>query len=153
MNKVLIAVDDSKGSRACIKTFIRLFSGAPAKSVIIVNVEQFGGATMMHDRISDAEMQTLEEEMEKSGAKKEMDRKSNAILKSYKKLLEKAGIKRIKTVIREGHVAEEILKTIKKEKADLIIIGATRTLAQKLIMGDVTGEVAKKANIPVLLVK
>ncbi|MBI5042965.1 MAG: universal stress protein [Nitrospirae bacterium] len=153
MNKVLIAVDSSKGSRACIKTFIRLFSGAPAKTVILANVQQFGGSTMIHDRISDAEMLTLEEELEKSGAKKEMDRKSNAILKSHKKTLERSGIKRIKTVIREGHVAEEILKTIEKEKADLIIIGATRTLAQKLIMGDVTGEVAKKAKIPVMLVR
>lgn len=153
MNKVLIAADDSKGGRACIKTFIKLFSGSRAKSVILVNVEQFGGATMMHDRISDAEMQTLEEELEKTGAKKEMDRKSNAVLKSYKKLLEKAGIKKVKTVIREGHVADEILKTAEEEKANLIIIGATRTLVQKIIMGDVTGDVAKNANIPVLLVK
>ena len=67
-----------------------------------------------------------------------------------KKILETAGIK---TVIRKGHPAEEILATAKEEGVDMIIIGSRGKRTTHLFMGSVSREVANNAEIPVLLVK
>ncbi len=153
MKKVLLAVDDSKGAKVTINTFIRLFSSTPLETAILLNIQQPGGKTLIHDRLSDSEISTLKEELIRSGKQAEMDKKSHEILDSHRKTLEENGITKVKTVIKLGHVADEILKTADEEAVDMIIIGTTRTLTQKLIMGDVTGEVAKHAKIPVLLAR
>ena len=54
MRKILLAVDASKGSDACVKACARIFSAAPPESVILLHVQQLGGGpTLMHDRMSD----------------------------------------------------------------------------------------------------
>lgn len=153
MKKVLLALDDSNGAKVSVNTFIRLFSSTPPETTILLNVQQLGGKTLIHDRLGDSEILTLKEELIKSGKLDEMNKKSKELLESHRKTLEENGVTGIKTIIRLGHVTEEILKTAEEEAVDIIIIGATRTLTQKLIMGDVTGEVANHAKVPVLLVR
>lgn len=153
MKKVLIAVDDSKGAKACVATYIRSFSDQAPDSVILVHVQQFGGKTFMHDRMSDTEISALQEDLAGTETQEALERKSNTILEFHKKSLEERGIHGIKTIIRSGHVAEEIVKAAKEEGVDIIIIGNTRSLIDKLIMGDVTKEVSRKTETPVLLAK
>ncbi len=153
MKKVLLAVDDSNGAKVSVNTFIRLFSSTPIETAILLNIQQPGGKTLIHDRLGDTEISTLKEELIRSGKQAEMDKKSQEILDSHMKTLKENGITNIKTIIKFGHVSDEILKTAEEESADMIIIGATRTLTQKLIMGDVTGDVAHKSKVPVLLAR
>ncbi|MEK6691294.1 MAG: universal stress protein [Nitrospirota bacterium] len=153
MKKVLLAVDDSKGAKVSVNAFVRLFSSTTVETVILLNIQQPGGKTLIHDRLGDSEISTLKEELLRSGKQAEMDKNSKEILDSHRKTLEENGITKVKTVIKLGHVADEILKTAEEEAVDMIIIGATRTLAQKIFMGDVTRDVAHKAKVPVLLAR
>ncbi len=153
MKNILIAVDDSSGAKACIAACIRSFSDQPPKSVVLVHVQQFGGKTFMHDRLSDAEVSDLQEDLVGTETQEALERNSNAILEFHKKSLEESGIHKIKTVIRSGHVAEEIVNAAKEEGVDMIIIGNTRSLIDKLIMGDVTKEVSRMTETPILLAK
>lgn len=154
MRKVLVAVSSSKGSDACVKTCARVFSAAPPKSVILLHVQQLGGGpTVIHERMSDAEIETLKEELERTDGLDKLHAQSRAILTRHRKKLERRGIRAIKTIVKTGHVAQEILDTAKEEKAELIIIGNTRGLLERLMMGDVAKTVAAEAGIPVLLAR
>jgi len=154
MKKILLAVDASKGSSACVETCARLFSPMPPEVVILLHVEQVGGGpTLMHDRISDAEMETLKEELEGTEALETIQETSRTILAAHRKKLKQHGFRAIKTLAKTGHVAEEILKSVREQGAELIIIGNTRSLVAKLMMGDVTKEVANHAEVPVLLAR
>lgn len=153
MNKVLLAVDESKGGNACVSTCLRLFAARPPQEVVLLHVNELGGKSLVHDRISDAELATLHEDLEASGVMKELASKSRVVLEHHRKTLEQGGLTRIKTLIGFGHVADEIVKAAKNEGAELIIIGACRTLMQKLLMGDISKAVANKADVPVLLAK
>jgi nucleotide-binding universal stress UspA family protein len=153
MNKVLLAVDDSRGGNACVSTCLRLFASRPPQMVLLLHVNQLGGRSLVHDRISDAELATLHEDLETSGLLKELADKSRAVLEHHRKVLEQGGLTAVKTLIGFGHVADEIVKTAREEAAEIIIIGACRTLMQKFLMGNISKEVIDKADIPILLAK
>ncbi len=153
MKKILLALDDSRGAKACVKACINLFASVPPEIVILLHVQQFGGPTVIHDRISDSELSTLSEDIQGSEFLKMLARKSNEILLSHRKELESHGITAIKTIIKSGHITEAILNTANEEEADMIIIGNTRNLVDKLMMGDITKGVLKKAQGVVLLAR
>ncbi len=71
----------------------------------------------------------------------------------YQKTQEDKGLTGVKSIIRKGHPAEEILKTAREEKMDMIIVGARGKITTHLFMGSVSREVADNADIPVLIVK
>jgi nucleotide-binding universal stress UspA family protein len=152
--KILIAVDNSKGAKACVDTCLRTFSGSSPQTVTLLHVQQYGGGgTLVHDRISDPELETLKEGLKDMGRLDGMQKASQEILDGHKAALQKGGLKEVKTIIRSGHVAEEILKGAKEEGANMIIIGNTRGMLDRLMMGDVTKEVIGRAEVPVLLAK
>jgi len=98
-------------------------------------------------------MSTLEEVLKGSEYQEALDQKAESILGYYRNSLEKRGITCVKTVIRKGHPAEEIIKAAKKEKADMIILGSRGKRVSHVFMGSVSREVANNSDIPVLLVK
>ncbi len=154
MRKVLLAVSSSKGSDAGVKACARIFSAAPPELVVLLHVQQLGGGpTVGHERMSDAEIETLKEELGRTDGLEKLQEKSRAILAHHKKKLQQRGIRSISTIVRTGHVAEEILETAREEKVELIIIGNTRGLVAKLMMGDVAKAVASEAGVPVLLAR
>jgi nucleotide-binding universal stress UspA family protein len=153
MKKILLPVDNSKGARVSVQTCVRLFGSRPAVSVLLLHVLQPGGKSLLHDRISDPELATLRRQLEASGKMEELERDTLKILDTHKKLLRKNRWSRISTLMRFGHVADEIVKAATEQKADLIIIGSSRTLLQKLLMGDVVREVAANAKVPVLIAR
>lgn len=154
MRKILLAVDAGKGADACVKLCARIFSAAPPESVVLLHVQQLGGGpTLMHDRMSDAEIETLKEELGRSEALQQLQNKSRAILESHKKKLQRRGIRAIKTIVRTGHAAEEILNAARDEGVELIIIGNTRGPVAKLMMGDIVKAVVSGAEVPVLLAR
>ncbi|HEX7125709.1 MAG TPA: universal stress protein [Thermodesulfobacteriota bacterium] len=59
-----------------------------------------------------------------------------------------------RTVLRQGPVADEIVKLAAEERADLLVVGSRGlTGIRRLLLGSISNEVAVKAPCPVLIVK
>ncbi len=153
MKKVLLAVDETKGSKAALNTFLDLFSCMRPDTVILLNVQQFGGKSVLHDRISDTDISVLLEVVKGTEIQELLDKKSKDILESCKKLLEDNGVKGIKTVIKAGHPAEEILKTVKEEGAGMIIMGSKGKRMHTVLLGSISREVVNSSEVPVLIAR
>ncbi len=154
MKKILIAVDDTKGTKNAFTTYTRACSCIRPESIVLVYVEKLEGRSLMDEQLlSVSEMQTLKEVLEGTEYQDALDKKANAVVSYYKKALEEAGLAGVRTVIRKGHPAEEILETAKEEKVDMIVIGSRSRQTTHLFMGSVSREVANFSEVPVLLVK
>lgn len=153
MNKVLIAVDGTKGSRKAFTTTVNFCACMNPRTISLVYVEKFEGRSLIDEMLGDAEMKTLQNVLRGTEYQAALDRKARTVLQHYKKLLQGKGLTRVRTLVKKGHPAEEILKAAKADKADLIIIGSRGRRASRLFMGSVSREVANSAEIPVLLVK
>ncbi len=153
MKKILIAVDDSKGSEVAVSTFIDLFASNRSVSAILLYIEKIEGRSFMDDMLGEAEMSTLKEMLKGSEYKELLDKKAERIISYHRKILEESGITEITTLVRDGHPADEILSTAKEEGADMIIIGSRGKRMHNLFMGSVSREVSNRADIPVLLAK
>ena len=153
MKTILIAVDDTKGTKAAQSTFTDFCTCLTDSKVVLVYVEKLEGRSLMDEMLGDPELSTLREAMKGSDVKKTMDRKAEAIFAFYRAALEKAGKTGTRTVLRSGHPAEEILATAREEKADIIVVGSRAARTTHLFMGSVSREVAEQSPIPVLLVK
>ena len=153
MKKVLLAVDETKGSKAALNTFLDLFSCMRPDTVILLNVQQFGGKSVLHDRISDTDISVLLEVVKGTEIQELLDKKSKDLLESCKKSLEDNGVKGIKTVIKAGHPAEEILKTVKEEGAGMIIMGSKGKRMHTVLLGSISREVVNSSEVPVLIAR
>ena len=150
MNKVLIAVDDVRISKAVLSTFQNLVG--PHKEVLLLHVERLQGRSLMIDMLGEAELSTLKESLKGTEHKEALDKEAERILSFYKKELENIGSFSVTTVIRAGRPAEEILKVAKEENVDLILLGYSGLKGWKrLLTGSVIKDVQKSAKIPVLL--
>jgi len=69
-------------------------------------------------------------------------------------MCETGGVCPTKVVIAEGSAAKIILKTAKKESADLIVVGRKGTSGKELnLIGSVTHQILRSARVPVLVTK
>lgn len=153
MKKVLIAVDDSKGSEAAVRTFIDLFSSNWPETVVLLHIQKIEGRSLMDEMLGEAEMSTLKETLKGTEYQEMLDKKAEKVISYHRKLLEGKGVGGIKALVREGHPADEILTAAKEEGSDLIIIGSRSRRMHNLLMGSVSKEVATRSDIPVLLAK
>lgn len=153
MKKLLIAVDDTKGTKNAFSVCTRVCACIRPESIALVYVEKFEGRSLIDEMLGDAEMSTLKEVLEGTEYQEALDKKAQTILNYYKQALEERGLTGIKTIVRKGHPAEEILKAAKEEDADMIIIGSRGKRAPHLFMGSVSREVANTSEVPVLLVR
>jgi nucleotide-binding universal stress UspA family protein len=77
----------------------------------------------------------------------------SSILEDARKKVEAEGVQS-QTLLREGHVVEEILRAAKEEDIDLIVIGARGlSTLKEIFLGSVSHGVALHAPCPVLLMK
>ena len=151
--KVLIAVDDTKGSKKIIQAFSRLFPCVRPETVILLFVQPYEGRSLMTEMLGEAELSTLKEVLEGTEYKEAIDRRAQTIVDFYRKALEENGVTGIKAVAKTGHPAEEILNTAKEEGVELIIIGSRGKRTSHRFMGSVSREVANNAEIPVLIAR
>lgn len=153
MKKILIAVDDTKGTKYAFEMCTHVCSCIRPEAVLLVYVQKLEGRSLMDDQLlSVSEMKTLKEVLEGTEYQEALDKKAQTILDYYKKTMEDRGVTGIRKVVRKGHPAEEILATAKEEDVDMIIIGSRGKRATHLFMGSVSREVANSATVPVLLV-
>lgn len=153
MNCVLVAVDGTKGSRACIEACGHLFTGGTPPAVILLHVMQYGGPTAVDGLSNDAELAELREALEGSAQLEALKAKAEAIFAAPREYLAAHGFGDVRTVIKSGRPADEILNGAAEYGAELIVIGNTRSLIAKLMLGDVAQQVANRAAVPVLLAR
>ena len=153
MKCVLIAVGGAKGSLACVTACARLFADRPPPAVILLHAMQYGGPTAADGLAIDAELAELRETIEGSPQMEALKAKAEATLATPRTFLEEHGFRDLRTVIKIGRPAEEIVRAATEYAADLIVIGNTRGLIDKLMLGDVAQQVANAATVPVLLAR
>ena len=154
MNKILIAVDDTKGTKEMFEKIVHICKCMNLEEILLLYVEKFEGPSLMDEMLGDAEMSTLREELEGTEVKAALDRKAAKILAYYKNIMEnRPPVPVVKTVVRSGHPAEEIIKGAEEEGADLIIIGTRGKRIGRFFMGSVSREVTQSASVPVLVVR
>jgi nucleotide-binding universal stress UspA family protein len=154
MKKILIAVDDTKGTKIAVSTFAKVCKCMNPDSIILLYVEQYEGRSLMTQTLSGSELSTLKEVLEGSEYKAALDEKAKVIVDFYKNYLEKAPpVPKITTLIKMGNPAEEILLTAKEEGVDMIIVGSRGKRVSHLFMGSVSREVINMSEVPVLVVK
>jgi nucleotide-binding universal stress UspA family protein len=152
MKKILIAVDETSGSKAVLSVFHNLVR--PPEEVLLLHVQRLQGKSLMIDMLSDAELSTLKESLKGTEYKEGLDRKAEQILHYFKKELESSGLINVRTIIREGIPADEILKVAEEQNVDLVIVGDNgKKGLLRLITGCVSKEVEKHATVPVLVGK
>jgi nucleotide-binding universal stress UspA family protein len=152
MDCVLVAVDGTRGSRTCVELCARLFAARPP-AVIMLNVMQYGGPTAVDGLSSDAELAELREALEGSPQLEALKAKAEAVLAAPCAFLAEHGFRDVRKAIKSGRPADEILRAAAEYGAELIVIGNTRSLIAKLMLGDVAQQVANRAAVPVLLAR
>jgi nucleotide-binding universal stress UspA family protein len=152
MEKILVAVDDTRGAKYVLSVFKNLVR--PPEEVILLHVERIEGRSLMIDMLGEAELSALREQMKDTEYKKELDGKAEKLLDYSRRKLEDNGLIGVRTVIRDGIPAEEILKLAKEENVELIILGYSENKGlSRFISGSVARDVEKKAKVPVLMAK
>ena len=154
MNKILIAVDDTKSAKEIFSKCTHISKCMAPEVIILLYVEKFSGRSLIDDMIGDTELGILEEVLEGTEYKEAMDAKAEKILSFYKNALqERSPVPNVQTIVKGGIPAEVIVQTAKDEDASMIIIGSRGTRVSHLFMGSVSREVANTADRPVLIVK
>lgn len=138
MKRILVAHDGSQSSEKALKKAFEIAKKFNSSTTVISVVPELYLTELMEmDRMRIVE--TLTDE-----AKKTMEK----IKKSTR------GIKSLKTIIRQGNPAEEILKAAEEMKSDVIVTGSHgRRGAQKFLMGSVSSKIVDHAGCSVLVVK
>ena len=154
MKKILIAVDETKGTKDAFAICSNLCSCMRPDAIVLVFVEKFEGRSLIDEMLGDAELSTLRVALAGTEYKEALDKKADRILEYYRKALEEKGVTSgIKSVIKSGHPADEILKTADEEGVDMIIVGSRGARTSHVFMGSVSREIVNRSKIPVLVVK
>jgi len=152
MKKILIAVDDTKGSQNVLSVFHN-FVQLPVE-VILLHVERLEGRSLMIDMLGDAERSTLKEMLRGTDHIEAVEARSEKILAFYSRELKNDGQVTIRTMRREGIPTEEILQVANEVGADLIILGQSgRKGFDRFITGKVAQHVEKNAKVPVMVAR
>ena len=154
MNKILIAVDDTKGTKEMFEKIMKICKCMNPEEIVLLYVEKIEGNSLMDEMLGEAEMSELKKALEGSEVKRSLDKKANRVLDYYKNLMQASPPSPVvNTVVRSGHPAEEIVNGARDKGADLIIVGTRGSRVGRLFIGSVSREVVNNAHIPVLVVK
>ena len=159
MQKILLAVDDTKGSLPVIDILNSLLgdctgNGCVPKNIFLLYVERLEGPSIMDGLLlSTSETETLKESLKGTEYQEKLDQKADKVLNYFRELLEKEGFSGILPLVRQGHPAEEILKAAQENEVEMIIMGSRGKRLQNLWMGSISREVANNAPVAVLIAR
>lgn len=138
MKKILIAHDGSKSSEKALKKAFQISETFRSSLTVLSVIPELYLTELMEmdrARILDTMAKETREMMEKIKTKSKR-------------------VKSLRTIIKQGDPAEEILKTAEKMKADVIITGSHgRHGAQRFLLGSVSSKIVDHAECDVLVVK
>ena len=142
-SKILYATDYSKASTRALDEAIAL-AKQNAAELLVLHVIDPVPPYVAGDDIGGAELYMKLEETTKQDAETSM----NKLMEKLRKLKVNA-----KSLLLRGTAPEQIVKTAKSRRANLIVIGTHgRTGLSKLLMGSVANKVVSTAHCPVLSV-
>jgi nucleotide-binding universal stress UspA family protein len=159
MNNILLAIDDTKGSLRVVERLTSLFGDCAGNTyvppqIILLYVERLEGSSLMDETIvSPSEIATLKTSLKGTAHQEKMNHKANKILDFFLDMLQRNGFSGIEPLVRQGHPAEEILKTAQEKEVEMIIMGSRGKRLQNLWMGSISREVANNAPVSVLIAK
>jgi nucleotide-binding universal stress UspA family protein len=159
MRKILLAVDDTKGSLPVIGILSSLLGGCRGggclpETIFLLYVERLEGPSVMDGLLlSTSETETLKESLQGTDYQEKLDQKAGKVLNYFKDLLGKEGFSGIRPLVRQGHPAEEILKAARDNEVEMIIMGSRGKRLQNLWMGSISREVANNAPVAVLIAR
>ena len=137
MKKILIAHDGSKSSEKALKKAFQISETFRSSLTVLSVIPELYLTELMEmdrARILDTMAKETREMMEKIKTKSKR-------------------VKSLRTSIKQGDPAEEILKTAEKMKADVIITGTHgRHGAQRFLLGSVSSKIVDHAECDVLVV-
>lgn len=146
--KILIAVDGKQSSRAVLSTYTHLLQ--PPDEVVLLHVQRLEGDSLMIDMLGEPELSTLKKSLEGTEHQRSLDERSSRIVDFYRSRIA-SGTTVVRSLVRAGSPADEILATAAEERVDLVILGTSRKgRLDRLITGSVAKEVEERAAMPVL---
>jgi nucleotide-binding universal stress UspA family protein len=146
ISKILVAMDGSESSLRAYEYASFLAKQCNA-ALLIVNI--FDAFERISSKIKQ-ELGEVAKQIEAEGG----TAITLQMLDDYKSQAKDSGIKDVKTLIRQGNAAAEILHIANEEKADIIVIGSVgiNTL-KEFLLGGVSHKVIHHAKCPVTLVR
>ena len=159
MDKILLAVDDTKGSESVVEILNNLLGdcvggGCVPKNITLLFVERLEGRSVMGGLLlSTSETETLKESLKGTEYQEKLDQHAEKVLHYFKDRLEKRGFSGVDSLVRQGHPAEEILKAAEENGVEMIIMGSRGKRLQNLWMGSISREVANNAKMAVLIAR
>ena len=137
IRKILVPVDGSKYSKKAIQYASDLSTAFDAEIVLVYVVEKSIPVNLLDQK---EYLKILRKFGEKT-------------LKNEMNILSKRQID-AKTILAEGNIINEINKTAKKEKCDLVIVGNKGLGAVgRMLLGSVSNKLAQSSVCPILIVK
>jgi nucleotide-binding universal stress UspA family protein len=138
MKKILIAHDGSKSSEKALKKAFQI-------------AETFGSSVTVMSVIPELYLTELME-MDRARILDTMTKETKVMMEKIKARSKR--VKSLRTVIKQGDPADEILNAAEKMKADVIITGSHgRHGAQRFLLGSVSSKIVDHAACDVLVVK
>jgi nucleotide-binding universal stress UspA family protein len=146
ISKILVAMDGSESSLRAYEYASFLAKQCDA-ALLIVNI--FDAFERISSKIKQ-ELGEVAKQIEAEGG----TAITLQMLDDYKSQAKDSGTKNVKTLIRQGNAAAEILHIADEEKADTIVIGSMgiNTL-KEFLLGGVSHKVIHHAKCPVTLVR
>ena len=154
MKKILLAVDNTKGSEKVVQELVGWVKGFQPESILLLHIQRLYGRTRIGEALeSEQDIEEVSAALEGTEYLENLDAESEKIISHFKDELEQAGYKNIKAVIKKGHPAEQIVETAKEEAIDLIVMGSRGGRQHPFLMGSVSREVSNTADISMLIVR
>jgi nucleotide-binding universal stress UspA family protein len=142
--RILVAVDGSPAATKGLREAVRLAKSEEAELCIFNVVDEFYAFATPEAAAAGIDLVPSLREGGKN------------ILTKAQAQADKQGI-RSKTILREtvgGSTADAIVREVKKQRADLIVLGTHgRRGVRRLVMGSDAEQVVRTASVPVLLVR
>jgi len=138
--KVLVACDGSKPSRKALDKAAEL-------------AEKYGGVLLLLTVTEPVCPVGYTSESDCDKMEQILSAETAALLESIREELEKKALK-VKTLVRRGNPADEIIKVAGREDADVVVVGSHgRHGAKKFLLGSVSSRVSTHAPCSVFIVK
>lgn len=152
MKKVLLAVDNTKGSEVAARTVAKWANEFQPETIILLHVQRLFGRSIIGEALeSDQDIEEVTAALKDTQLMDKLNAESDRILSHYTNMLLDAGHKSIQAIVKQGHPAEKIVEIAKQEGVDLIVLGSRGGRTHSLLLGSVSREVANTANISVLI--
>ena len=145
-HRILLPTDGSENAKRAGKHAIWIANASSADIIVLNVIEPYYPQISALPNFSEVVFDELREEGKNAVESFKQDLELNQCKGICKNI-------RLTTKIDEGKAYMEILKTIKKENIDLVVIGASgRHGLDRYLLGSVTERVVREANCQVLVV-